>query len=342
LRLDRALIVAKKDFAEFKKNRYIMATLLFMPLVVAVILPMIYVIPINELGRQRGNPIGLELNITYELSDAYLSNESIFDARLSNVTIKNCIIQGSTIGNSTIVNSRVNGSEMSNSTIRGCYITGSNIFYPKVNEENSITGSQIIGSDTELRKLQDIMFNVLLILLVMIPVTIPTVTASYSFVGEKMNRSLEPLLATPISDLELLVGKSSSIFAMSMGATWSAFVVSILMVDFLTEPVLGYNPLPTLYWIIGIVVLAPGMCMLSILANVIISSKVNDVRVSQQIGGVVILPVLIFFFISIGGLISSGITPLLLFCAVIFAVDLGVLWLSTRTFQREEILVSWK
>jgi hypothetical protein len=47
MNFDRALVVAKKDLAEFRKNKYIMMTLLFMPLMVSVVLPFVYVVPIN-------------------------------------------------------------------------------------------------------------------------------------------------------------------------------------------------------------------------------------------------------------------------------------------------------
>ena len=38
--------------------------------------------------------------------------------------------------------------------------------------------------------------------------SLPTVIASYSIVGEKQEQSLEPLLATPTTDSEILLGKS--------------------------------------------------------------------------------------------------------------------------------------
>ena len=41
----------------------------------------------------------------------------------------------------------------------------------------------------------------------MMPVIIPITVASYSIVGEKTTRTLEPLLATPITTVELLAGK---------------------------------------------------------------------------------------------------------------------------------------
>jgi len=339
---DRIAAVAKKDLAEFRKNKYIMITIVFMPLVISVIMPTVYVLPINALGSQNSDTVTLHLDLTSTYSDLTISDSVFYNASLQRVNISNCILLGCMISNSTIVSSRVNGSVIDNSSASGTLVTDCNLINFVDSGENTVIGSQYIGGNEELEDLMNIMFNILLILLVMIPVTIPTVTASYSFVGEKVNKSLEPLLATPISDLELLVGKSASIFAVSMIATLGSFVVSVLMVDILTEPVLGYYPLPNVYWIIGMFALAPGMCLMSILFNVLISSRVNDVRVSQQIGGILVLPLLLFFFFSLSGFLSSGILPMIAFSAIIFAADAGIIWLSLRVFNREEILVSWK
>ena len=46
---------------------------------------------------------------------------------------------------------------------------------------------------------------------------IPTTIASYSLVGEKIQKSLEPLLATPMTDGEILLGKTISGLVVPLG-----------------------------------------------------------------------------------------------------------------------------
>ena len=342
MRLDRSIVVAKKDIAEFRKNKYIMMTLLVMPIVISVMLPFVYVLPINELSRQNATKVDLDISIVVQYTDVSLSNMTLSNAKLEDVELENCVLYSCVVGNSTASKSVFTGCDINLSAMSDSLIYGSRLHQIRDAGGNTIRDSEFVGGNKELDDLKDIMFNVLLVLLIMIPVMIPTVTASYSFVGEKMNKSLEPLLATPITDFELLVGKSGSIFVVSMAATWLSFAISASVVDLLTEPVLGYYPLPNQYWIVGILLLAPGMCLMSILTNVLISSKVNDVRVSQQIGGVLVLPILMFFIFSLTGFLSKGLAPILLFSLLIFAVDGGILWLSLKTFRREEILVKWK
>jgi len=342
MRMEKAIIVAKKDIAEFAKNRYILMTIVLLPLLISVVLPAIYVLPINALSKQSTKPVDLNLSITLKLNNTTMTNAVLFGMELDRVTVVGSVVHGCLLRNSTVTNSTVTESRIGYSAVKNSILTRCVLFNLTIDSGNVLHESQYLNGNTDLERVKTLMFNLLLILLIMTPVTIPTVTASYSFIGEKVNKSLEPLLATPITDMELLVGKSGSIFAVSMGATWISFVISTIMVDVLTGPMLGYYPLPNTYWIVGVLLLAPGMCMMSILTNVIISSRVNDVRVSQQIGGVLVLPVLLFLFLSIAGVLSTGALPMLLFSVAVLIADAGILMLAVRIFNREEILVSWK
>lgn len=342
MNLARVKAVAMKDLEEFRRNKYVIITIVLMPIMISVVLPAVYVLPINQLTRQSTSELDLAFEIAHEISNASVTDAILFDTRFYGVTLENCILKRCIIENSTIRNSSLSESRVVRSSTEYTMLIRCELVELTADVGNTVRECNYIGGNPEVERLREVMFNVLLILLVMIPVTIPTVTASYSFVGEKVNKSLEPLLATPISDLELLAGKAGSIFVLSMGATWLSFVVAVTMVDLLTEPVLGYYPLPNAYWIAGMLLLAPGMCLMSILGNVLISSRVNDVRVSQQIGGVVVLPVLVFFLMSLTGALSSALLPLLVFSGAVFAVDAAILWLSLAVFKREEILVNWR
>jgi len=67
-----------------------------------------------------------------------------------------------------------------------------------------------------------------LILFLLMPVIIPVTIASYSIVGEKTTRTLEPLLATPITTLELLTGKALAAAAPALGVTWLSYIIFVV------------------------------------------------------------------------------------------------------------------
>lgn len=178
---------------------------------------------------------------------------------------------------------------------------------------------------------------------VVIAAILPTIIASYSFVGEKLEKSLEPLLATPTSDSELLFGKSLAAFLPSILATFVGAVIFLAVVDVYSFTNYGVFLLPNLYWAVTIGILTPLGCLLSVEANVVISSRVNDIRAAQQIGALVVLPLILLIVLSstAAGLIEPSLLALIV-SGVLALSDFALFYVSKATFKREEILTKWK
>ena len=184
--------------------------------------------------------------------------------------------------------------------------------------------------------------NMAILMFMFLPAVIPATIASYTFVGEKVNRQLEPLLATPTSDFELLIGKGLGAFVPAMGATLVSFAGLVAVVNVLTFQLFGYLLLPNPLTAIVLLVYAPLVCILSISWCIFISSRVSDVRAAMQLGVVGIVPVFAFYFLFMGGIISLEWPTFIAFGLVLALVSAGLFFLSKATFQREEILTKWK
>ena len=174
------------------------------------------------------------------------------------------------------------------------------------------------------------------------PASIPISIASYSLVGEKVQKSLEPLLAAPVTDSEILAGKSIAAFVPAIASTYIGAVIFMFLIDIFT-----FGPLTYLYfpnWNIGVILLllAPLSCIFSIGINVLISSRSNDIRAAQQLGIFIIIPFAVVYFMSEFNFISLTITNLLIMAAVLLIIDIIVFYIVKVTFQREEILTKWK
>jgi ABC-2 type transport system permease protein len=76
--------------------------------------------------------------------------------------------------------------------------------------------------------MQGWLVNQFLLLFLLIPLAVPVTIASYSIVGEKSTRSLEPLLATPTSTTEIIIGKALASVIPAISATWLAFVIFLI------------------------------------------------------------------------------------------------------------------
>ncbi|HEX6472102.1 MAG TPA: hypothetical protein VF069_23625 [Streptosporangiaceae bacterium] len=171
---------------------------------------------------------------------------------------------------------------------------------------------------------------------------LPAAIASYSLVGEKIERSLEPLLATPVTDGEILLGKSIAAFVPPIAATWGGAVLFMAMSDHLTRHRLGhlYFPNGTAAMILAVVV--PLAAILSVELSVLVSARVSDVRAAQQFGALAVLPfAAVYLMLEIGVFTLDG-AALGIMAAAIVAADLGLFAAGRATFRREEILTRWR
>ena len=177
---------------------------------------------------------------------------------------------------------------------------------------------------------------------VLIPAIIPGPIASYSIVGEKVEKSLERLLATPTTDGEILLGKSIAAFIPAIIATFAGASIFMALTDAVTYGRLGYLYYPN--WDMGIILflLAPLALLLSIELNVVTSSRVNDVRAAGQAGSLMFLPFIGIYLASEIGLITLDANGLLIIAGVVAVLDVVLFRVSTSVFQREQILTKWK
>jgi ABC-type Na+ efflux pump permease subunit len=171
---------------------------------------------------------------------------------------------------------------------------------------------------------------------------VPISVASYSLVGEKVQKSLEPLLAAPVTDAEILVGKGIAAFIPSIASTYIGAIIFMFLVDLFTFGKLTYLYFPNWNIVVILFLLAPLSCILSIGFNVLISSRSNDIRAAQQLGLLIILPFGVVYFLSELNFISLTITNLLIMSAVLLIIDIIIFFIVKATFQREEILTKWK
>lgn len=190
--------------------------------------------------------------------------------------------------------------------------------------------------------MQIYLINQFLVLYMMMPLIIPITIAAYSIVGEKTTRSLEPLLATPVTTEELLAGKALAAAIPAIAATWICFVIFLFLLPLVgaTEAVRQYVLGPT--WLLGVIVVGPLMAVAAVNFAIMVSSRVNDPRVAEQMAAILIVPVLGLLFGQVAGIVVINLQLMLIVIAVLVVIDVGLVYLGARLFQRETILTRWK
>lgn len=184
------------------------------------------------------------------------------------------------------------------------------------------------------------LFNTALMYFLILPAVIPLAIAAYSIIGEKEQGSLEPLLATPISDLELFLAKALASVIPALVLTWGSFGLFLGV----SIPLVGGIPPHVLTppWIAAIFGLTPFLSLFSVGVTLLVSSRATDARAAYQVSSLAILPGIVPLIVY-----SSKKTLVSLFLvglegAVLIVASIVVLYFAIKVFRREQILTRWK
>ena len=180
-----------------------------------------------------------------------------------------------------------------------------------------------------------------ILIFLVLPVIGALGSSTSSIVGEKQSRSMEPVLATPVTTLELLVGKSLATVSLAVSGTWFGFLLYTVLVLWVSGPAVLRTALD-LTSLMMVFVLTPLIALLGLGAGVVISSRVNDSRSAQQIGGLLVLPIIMLIVGQMAGLFVLGPGAALVAAVVLLLLDLVVMRLGVRVFDREKIIAEWK
>ena len=170
----------------------------------------------------------------------------------------------------------------------------------------------------------------------------PAGMASYSIVGEKVEKSLEPLLSTPATDGEILLGKSLASFLPSIGATYLGATIFMALIDVITHQQLGYFFYPNWDAAAFLLLAVPLACVFSVEMNVIVSSRVSDVRTANQFGGLMVIPFGALYVLGEINVVTLNANTMLIVSAVLLTLNILLFFVSRSIFRREQILTEWK
>ena len=184
-------------------------------------------------------------------------------------------------------------------------------------------------------------FQQFLILLVLTPVAGSMSVAAYSIIGEKQARTLEPLLATPLTTFELLAAKVMGAFVPAVSLSLVCFLLYLAGVVIFAEPG-AYRALLTPASLAIIFVFGPMAALVALQLAVCVSSRVNDVRSAQQIGALVVLPIAGMLVMQLTGSVQLTLPTIGLIGLALAVVNAVLMAVAVALFDRESILTRWK
>jgi ABC-type Na+ efflux pump permease subunit len=167
---------------------------------------------------------------------------------------------------------------------------------------------------------------------------VPVTVGAYSITGEREQGTLEPVLGTPAEPREFLLGKALAVFVPGAaqcyllfgiidGAVWLARPAGVSAV--------ALRPLV----LVAQLVFTPLLVCLAVWISMTISARVSDVRAGQQIGTVITLPIVALGVLVGFHVIPATVTLGIIAGAVLIVLDAAGLWLVSRAFDRERLVL---
>ncbi|WP_224365189.1 ABC transporter permease subunit [Hyalangium versicolor] len=173
------------------------------------------------------------------------------------------------------------------------------------------------------------------------PVFVPILISSQSVAGEKERRTLEPLLASPVTPAELVAGKSLASLVPAVAISWVAFLLFCVGVDIVAWPLVHGPLMPNTLWSFGIFVLAPLFAFFGNGVAVLISARVSEARTAQQLSALVVLPLVGLVGGQVAGWLTAGMGYYAVQGVVVLLLDAVLLVASIRLLDRERLISRW-
>jgi uncharacterized membrane protein SpoIIM required for sporulation/ABC-type transport system involved in multi-copper enzyme maturation permease subunit len=164
------------------------------------------------------------------------------------------------------------------------------------------------------------------------PISFSLVIALETFVGEKERHSLEPLLATPLTNAELYWGKTMAAMIPPLAASYVGLGVYLVGL-FLT---LDWTPPFQLLGLVVLLTTAEALVMVS--AAVVVSSQTTSVRAANILASFIIIPMALLIQGESVILFWAQYEVLWWIVAALVAANLLLVRMGIRLFDREELL----
>ena len=174
-------------------------------------------------------------------------------------------------------------------------------------------------------------------LFLIVPLMVSAVLAGDAFAGEKERKTLETILHLPVRDRDLYVAKLLGGFLPAVAVAWIGFVVFATVSNAICWPVMHRLFLPTWLWMIVILWISPGVAAVGLGIMVRVSIRVNNTQEAQQLGGAVVLPLVILAVGQTTTLLLSGPITALAVGAAIWVIAIWLNARGARGFTRERM-----
>lgn len=175
-------------------------------------------------------------------------------------------------------------------------------------------------------------------LFLIVPLMISSVIGADSFAGERERKTLEGLIYTPMTDMELYLGKMLAAWLPAVAVALLGGIAYSVVVNLAGAGVMGRIFFPNAMWLVLLLWLAPAVAGLGLAAMVLVSARVKTFQEAYQMGGMVVLPIVALFISQFAGILYFSLPVVIVIGFLVWLLDIALLTYGARTFERGELM----
>ena len=190
-------------------------------------------------------------------------------------------------------------------------------------------------------RVQTFFFQQFLLVFLVVPVSVAMSAAAHAVVGEKDARTLEPLLATPLTTAELLIAKVLGALLPAVLVSTPGLLLYLASIAVFAEPGVLQTML-TWRSAATVALLGPGLALIALQLTALIASRVQDEDTARQVAILALLPLAGLVFAQFTGRLWLSAAALAAAGVGLIGVWLLLLALSVAVFDRDAVLTRWR
>jgi ABC-2 type transport system permease protein len=177
-------------------------------------------------------------------------------------------------------------------------------------------------------------------LFLIMPLMFSSIVGADSFVGERERKTMEALLYTPTTDVELFLGKILAAVIPAISLSWLTYLIYIIIVNAGSFNLFGRIWFPLAPWWPMMFWLTPAFAVLGISATVIISARVKTFMEAYQLTGSLVIVVLALVVGQATGVLFLGVGMTFLIGTLLWIVDAILIYVGLRVFKRSSLIAT--
>jgi ABC-type Na+ efflux pump permease subunit len=195
------------------------------------------------------------------------------------------------------------------------------------------------GYDNEIQRMTYVIYNLFFpAFYLLMPTMVANVIAADSFAGEKERKTLEALIYTPTRDRELYVAKLFGPWVAGVAVGILTYAAFALVTTLTTFNLMGGAFVFNLTWLLMVLWVTPAASALGLGAMVLVSSRVSTFQEAYQLGGVVVIPLVLMLLGQIAGVVYFSPLVVVGVGCVLWLLALALIGYGARTFQRGALI----